>query len=210
MDGITSFPYTIDDEPKPEWTIEHLLQWSLLRCQQETMLKSNELQQSLQEQFEIGKQDCLNELEKLKKEKQVKADEQQELKVQEKENVNNNSSNDKLIVPPSSIHIEIYSGPHKGSTFLLQPRQRRPCFVGRSTSKKFRDRGISLSSDTETSTTHGKFQIMADGLFYFTDTDSTNGTLHKGKELEGFVPLLLENGMELLIGSSLLKISLES
>lgn len=110
--------------------------------------------------------------------------------------------------PPSSLHIEVCAGPHSGSTFLLEPRVRKPCFVGRSKGKKFKERGISLYKDTETSTTHGKFHTKSDGKFYFTDTDSTNGTLYKEKELEGCVPILLEDRMELMVGTSLLRVSL--
>jgi len=105
-----------------------------------------------------------------------------------------------------SVQIEIISGPHSGETYTLSPSLRKPCFIGRSTGKKFRDRGISLSKDSEVSTTHGKFEMKPGGLIFFTDTGSTNGTLHQGVELDDNVPLKLEENMELLVGSSVLKI----
>jgi len=110
--------------------------------------------------------------------------------------------------PPSSVRLEVCGGPHSGETYLLEPRIRKPCFIGRSKSKKFCERGVSLYRDTESSTTHGKFHVKADGKFYYTDSDSTNGTLHRGKQLEGCVPLLLSDGVELLVGASLVRVSL--
>lgn len=111
-------------------------------------------------------------------------------------------------VQPTTIHISITTGPYQGTNHTLEPKLRRPCFIGRSNGKKFRERGISLARDLEVSTTHGKFERKAGGILYYTDTGSTNGTMHLGEELEDNVPLELENDMELLVGGSTFKIFL--
>lgn len=108
---------------------------------------------------------------------------------------------------PTTICIEIIQGLYKGSTYTLKPAIRKPCWIGRSTSKKFRERGISLNNDAEVSTTHGKFHIHPasggpDSKLMYTDTGSTNGTVYNNEEIEDQVPLELVDGMVLVIGNS--------
>ncbi len=106
-----------------------------------------------------------------------------------------------------NLFINILSGPHEGATFLLKPRPSRPCEIGRSRSKKFVQRGISLSKDSEVSTCHGKFEAKGGKMFY-TDTGSTNGTSYMGEAIEDNVPLELNSGMVLVFGESELEFSL--
>jgi len=112
---------------------------------------------------------------------------------------------------PTQLFIEIVSGPYQGSTFVLKPELRKPCFIGRSSGKKFRSNGISLPKNPEVSTTHAKVEVSMDGnghrKYFYTDTGSTNGTLYKDEELEENVPLEIFHGMELVIGGSLLRFS---
>ncbi len=112
---------------------------------------------------------------------------------------------------PTTVQIEIIKGPHTGMTYNLNPSYKKPCWVGRSSSKKFRERGISLNKDDEVSTTHGKFHIYpsgSDGKLVFTDTGSTNGTIYNNEEIEDNVPLELVDGMVLVLGNSDLLIHL--
>lgn len=105
------------------------------------------------------------------------------------------------------IQVDVLSGPHAGTTFHLDPRPRAPCFLGRSAGKKFTERGISLSSDLEVSTTHGKFELKK-GSYFYTDQSSTNGSYYKDKLVEPFQALELVDGMVITVGTSDLKISL--
>jgi len=105
------------------------------------------------------------------------------------------------------IRVEVMSGPHAGAKFYLDPRSRAPCFLGRSAGKKFTERGISLSSDLEVSTTHGKFELKK-GSYFYTDQGSTNGSYYKNVLMEPYQALELVSGMVLTVGTSELKISL--
>jgi pSer/pThr/pTyr-binding forkhead associated (FHA) protein len=110
---------------------------------------------------------------------------------------------------PTQLFIEVVHGPYQGATFVLKPELRKPCFIGRSSGKKFRTNGISMPKNPEVSTTHGKVEIKMDGngqvQFYYTDTGSTNGTLYNDQEMEDNVPLELFHGIELVVGGSLLR-----
>jgi hypothetical protein len=106
-----------------------------------------------------------------------------------------------------TVRAEVIEGLYAGQTFDLQPKPRSPCFIGRSAGKKFRDRGISMPNDGEVSTTHAKVEVKS-GKVYFTDVGSTNGTLLNGEEVEPNVPLLITEGMQLLIGAELVRFTL--
>lgn len=105
-----------------------------------------------------------------------------------------------------TVRAEVIEGLYAGQTFDLKPKSRSPCFIGRSAGKKFRDRGISMPNDGEVSTTHAKVEVKG-GKAYYTDVGSTNGTLLNGEEVEPNVPLLITDGMQLLIGAELVRFS---
>ena len=115
---------------------------------------------------------------------------------------NNNSGK------PDTIHIEVLAGPYEGKFFDLQPKPRSHCWLGRSSSAKFKDRGISLPLDLEVSTSHGKFEVKQ-GKFFFTDVASTNGTRINGEECVPNQPYELKNkGMTILAGQTTMKVTL--
>lgn len=233
MKALANIPYTIHDEPTEDWTIEQLLQWCLLKSTTNMTSKKKELTHKLHDELEIGKKvimdfhNSANRLSQLTHNNHVetkgKISDQVEVTkvlVQEQEILSTTDENDmdqqalkaksikKTTTKPSSINIDILSGPYEGASYLIKPMPRRPCYLGRSAGKKFRDRGISLPNDSEVSTTHGKFEMKSGREMYFTDVGSTNGTLFQGQTLDDNVPLQLEDGMELQVGASLLKITL--
>jgi len=109
---------------------------------------------------------------------------------------------------PDTIHIDIVGGPYGGLFFDLQPKTRSHAWVGRSSSTKFKDRGISLPLDLEVSTSHGRFEFKQ-GIFYFTDVASTNGTRIDGKECVPNHPYkLTAKGMTILAGQTPMKVTL--
>jgi len=120
-------------------------------------------------------------------------------------NENNNN-----IEKPDTIHIDVLDGYYGGSFYDLQPKSRIFSWVGRSQGKKFKQKGISLPKDLEISTTHGRFgySSRAGGSFSYTDVGSTNGSRINGSCCEPNVSYELTTGMEILIGETLLKVTL--
>lgn len=119
---------------------------------------------------------------------------------------------------PGTVTVDILEGPYVGKKFTLKVTPRAPRLVGRSTSKNFRDKGISLSKDLEVSTSHGKFVLKKEKL-YFVDTESTNGTIvSEGRgsgvsdsstiQLEPNEPYLLSTGTLITCGQTVMKVTL--
>jgi hypothetical protein len=130
-------------------------------------------------------------------------------------NVSNLPAQDKMSVTKKvaaaasgrSVQVELTTGPYAGETFLLKPTEKAPSLVGRSKNKNLRTKGISLPKDLEVSTTHGQFELL-DGKLCFTDLQSTNGTWVKSVELSPNEPLELVDGIEIIVGQTLMKITL--
>jgi pSer/pThr/pTyr-binding forkhead associated (FHA) protein len=109
---------------------------------------------------------------------------------------------------PDTIHIDIVGGPYDGTFYDLQPKTRSHSWVGRSSSTKFKDRGISLPLDLEVSTSHGRFEFKQ-GKFYYTDVASTNGTRINGEDCVPNHPYELEaNGITILAGQTSMNVTL--
>jgi FHA domain len=120
------------------------------------------------------------------------------------------------VAPLGTVHVDIVAGPYQGKKFTLKVTSRAPRLVGRSQSKNFRDKGISLSKDLEVSTSHGKFVLIKDKL-YFVDTESTNGTLvsqrgdsssSDNEQMEPNEPYPLSTGTMITCGQTVMKITL--
>lgn len=213
---VSDILYVVTIEPTENWSVEHVLQWHLLQSHASTDQKHAELVESLQRQFEERKQELLRIMEG-------------------DENVASASSKSNMMVAAPSkgakaynaaiskqafaavttfvakkveaIHVQVTTGPHAGMTVTVQPKPNSACLVGRSAGKKFREKGVSLSKDSEVSTTHGKFEIIS-GKAYFTDVGSTNGTVCKDRALATNEAFLLEEPVELILGGSTLRITL--
>lgn len=175
-----------------------MLQWCLLRNHKETDDKVEEIVTSLKEQFAKGKRELLG----------VDGN-NQNINQDETMTQNNHNTGEKTAAKAVTvIRVSVTQGPHKGKRFDLRPQQPNdPCMVGRSAGKKYRERGVSLKKDTEVSTTHGRFEII-NGVAYFTDMASTNGTTHQDQLLEPNQPFRLQDGTELVLGGSHLEIEL--
>ncbi len=103
------------------------------------------------------------------------------------------------------VDLTITAGPYKGKTYKLK-FNKAPLKVGRSQAKKFK---LSLSQDSEVSTTHGDFRCQKIGSMSFQDSDSTNGSWLNGSELEPWVPAKIKEGDELRLGQTVMTIHLE-
>lgn len=108
-----------------------------------------------------------------------------------------------------SVVLSAVSGPHAGARFELTCVESSPCFVGRSTGKRFRVNGVSLPKDDEVSTTHAKIEVKKGGeTICVVDVGSTNGTTLDDVELEQGIPKPLKNdGSVLVVGSTKFTVS---
>jgi hypothetical protein len=205
-------------EPTEDWTIEQLNQWVLNRARHKNSVKCRELVDLLSQHLvEVKRQiwDLHYEAMGAVNDENIKTESIPSSVEVNHEDLPRTHSDD-VAMPtdmknPTQLFVEVVQGPYQGATFVLRPEHRKPCFIGRSAGKKFRNNGISLANNPEVSTTHGKveIQMMTEGgiKFYYTDTGSTNGTLYMDEELEDNVPLELFHGIELSIGGSMLRFS---
>ena len=203
-------------ECNENWTVEEALQWSFLRRHQAVNVKVESIEQSLR--------DCLNhEQQRLKQALKESNKGQQDPSVIHNKNGSTATSMERESEKPiTTIVITILEGPHEGKSFELTPPVGKPCLMGRSKGKRFREHGVSLPQDNEVSTTHGKFEILsttANNVVYFTDLESTNGTiLLQGDDTteNGGIPLepnkpyeLQREGTKLHVGNTLCQIVLQ-
>lgn len=256
---MNDFPYTVEDEPSENWTVEHVMQWWLLRANAESEAEYNTIVEGLSKQLDDGKKELWEAHEQVsevvrKSEKpndaaDPKANaENQSMNRNQKPTSSNNNKVHKPVVSkvvvakpvvastrptrtkkptekaaaaaaatiegnatadkPDTIHIDIVGGPYDGKFYDLQPQSRKHCWVGRSSSAKFKDRGISLPLDLEVSTSHGRFEFNQ-GKFYYKDVASTNGTRINGEECIPNQSYLLEaTGTTILAGQTTMKVTL--
>ena len=107
-----------------------------------------------------------------------------------------------------SVTLKCVSGPHIGQKFRLETPENKiedTFKIGRSTSKLFKEKGLSLYKDKEVSTAHGKIDLRHGAAFYL-DTKSTNGTAINGKMIESQQPVRLKDGDVLSIGGTELNV----
>mmetsp|Transcript_14871 Transcript_14871/g.46136 ORF Transcript_14871/g.46136 Transcript_14871/m.46136 type:complete len:202 (-) Transcript_14871:61-666(-) len=101
---------------------------------------------------------------------------------------------------PKAVLMVAQTGPHKGIAFKMTVGT-TACFVGRSSGKKFREKGISLPKDNEVSTTHAKIELQR-GAVVLVDVGSTNGTTVDGAAIEEGKPHPLKAGSTVVFGAS--------
>ena len=107
------------------------------------------------------------------------------------------------------------AGPYAGTTFTLKlvPGKQQAVMIGRSTGKKFRENGVSLSKDGEVSTTHARVELAPEHAagapaLVVVDADSTNGTSVDGVALAPGAPVALRPGATLRVGVTDLQVEI--
>lgn len=110
------------------------------------------------------------------------------------------------------LNLKIVAGQHMGQKFRLElpPGKNEEVFkVGRSASKAYREKGVSLYKDKEVSTAHARIEIRNGEAFYI-DTRSTNGSSVNNEMVEANVPVRLSDGDVLGIGGSEVGVTITS
>jgi hypothetical protein len=185
------------------------MQWWLLHAHSETDAKYEEIVTALTKQMDQGKKDIWD-CHKLAVDKMAGSNENSDPQQQQIQSSAKTSASEpkKATILTGTIHVELMAGPHAGEVYDLKPKGAKSfCWVGRSTGKKFKDRGISLPLDLEVSTTHGRFEIYQGKLCY-TDDASTNGSKLGEAEIEANSPLEIINGMEIIVGQTVMRATL--
>jgi hypothetical protein len=111
---------------------------------------------------------------------------------------------------PLCVLLKCTTGPHIGQKFRLElvaGKDEDSFKLGRSTGKVFKEKGVSLYKDKEVSTAHGKIEIR-NGVAFFIDTKSTNGTIVNGKMIETQQPVRLSDGDVLSVGGTELAVTI--
>ncbi|CAJ1936943.1 unnamed protein product [Cylindrotheca closterium] len=207
-----SVPCTVDDEPKDSWTIEQVMNWWLWRAHGESDAAYEQIVESLTKQLEHGKKSLVNDHEKVSNmlDGKTNPNENHDPQTNVVKTIDESNAKPKVQVVPKqddAILIEIQTGDYEGQTYKLHPKARSHCWVGRSQGKKFREKGISLPKDLEVSTTHGRFELLRNQLVYV-DTGSTNGSRLADIDIAPNSPVVLESGMHITVGQTVMKVTL--
>ena len=102
------------------------------------------------------------------------------------------------------LHLKVVAGQHMGQKFCLElpaGKNEEVFKVGRSSSKAYKEKGVSLYKDKEVSTAHARIEIR-NGEAFYVDMRSTNGSSVNSKMVEVNVPTRLNDGDVLGIGGS--------
>lgn len=201
--------------------MEQVLNWWLLRAKIETDAVQEQIVERLQAQLDEGMKSLWED------HTQVKAigdgenadPQRQQKQQQQSEEVQKPTSKETTVattttatkksdeLEPGTFRVDIVGGHYTGESFVLKPSGSKFCWIGRSQSKKFTKNGISLPHDAEVSTSHGKF-LPSKGGFVYIDDGSTNGSWINGAFIERHAEYPLENGMEIVVGATSMKITL--
>lgn len=205
--------------PTGDWTVEEAFQWILMKSNEEGENLFNEIIKDIEEACMLGELELLQAKRQAEAENQLSNNNimplQKDNNLLDKQVMVQAKELSKKAAPLGTVHVDIVAGPYKGKKYTLKVTPRAPRLVGRSQSKNFREKGISLSKDLEVSTSHGKFVLMKDKL-YFVDTESTNGSLvsqgggdtSDNEQMEPNEPYLLATGTMITCGQTVMKITL--
>lgn len=107
------------------------------------------------------------------------------------------------------VNLKVKSGPHLGQKFRLEldDNKMEDTFrMGRSGAKAYKDKGVSLYKDKEVSTTHARMEIR-NGMVFYIDTESTNGSFLNGEKVEVNKPKEIRDGDNITLGASEISVS---
>ena len=202
--------HEIAEQPKPGMTVQEYLLEEKTKMVEAIQEHIRGQVNKLRNEFELGKIELENEVEKQIAELEKEYEQQQSDKSSKKSKTSSSgsSSSSSSSSNNSKIKIAVVEGVHKDASFNFKRTQRLTVMIGRSTGKRFKKSGVSLFKDSEVSTTHGKIHIVK-GDLCFSDLGSTNGSFLNGGALEARHPYVINNGDVLKLGQSHLKVSVE-
>jgi hypothetical protein len=232
-----SLNYSYNTEPTNDWTVEESFQWMLLRSLREADDEYTSQCKELVDLFESLETELMRQVDQANNNNQYNGVDQENQKprntntavnaamnhgnlkvdttaggsrphVQESQKIATKSVAKSSATTSAKARVDLTAGPYAGNVFEMSPTQSTPCRVGRSRGKMFKTKGISLPKDLEVSTTHGQFHLNQAGRICFTDLTSTNGTTIRGETVAPDSPVELVDGMEILIGQTMMKMTL--
>ena len=183
-------------------------------CTVEAYLRAyvNHLAAELEDKVERQVQVFQNRFEEIRKEIEEEVEEEEEQKEEEKEVEKEAEDVDKEKTTTKTkkkkkkkeypnLVFRCIEGPYSGKKFLTRPRVRgAKVLIGRSSGKRFRKNGLSLSKDQEVSTNHGRIDAKSGSLFYV-DTQSSNGSRVNNEWIEENTPIRISSGDTLSVGA---------
>jgi hypothetical protein len=143
--------------PTGDWTVEEAFQWLLMKSNQEGENLFNDIIEDIEEHCTLGEQELLQAKRQVEAENQPSNSKNNSMVPHQKDNnpldnkVAASATKEpmKKAAPLGTVYVDVDAGPYMGKKYTLKVTPRAPRLVGRSQSKNFREKGISLSKDLD-------------------------------------------------------------